>query len=133
MRNQSFYSDYIKYGECPGYNVSKERMTNSILKNISYKIIYDNKVIGNISVAENQENSYHIGCLCVIPSYENRGVGQEAIRFIENKFPNAITWNLDTPADKERNHYFYKKAGYSIINEYLSGSVKLVIFEKKMK
>lgn len=23
VQNQSFYSDFIKYGECPGYNHSK--------------------------------------------------------------------------------------------------------------
>lgn len=132
VRNQCFYSDYVKYGECPGYNISKENMTKKISNNISYKIICDNKIVGNISVTDNNDNTYYLGCLCVIPDYENQGIGQESLRFIESEFPNATVWTLETPADKERNHYFYKKASYTIVKEYMSGSVKLVLFEKKI-
>ncbi|MBW9157781.1 GNAT family N-acetyltransferase [Clostridium tagluense] len=132
VRNQCFYADYVKYGECPGYNHSKESMTNAILNRIVYKIICNNQIIGNISVRDNYDNTYYLGCLCVIPEYENKGIGQEAIRFIESEFPNATVWTLETPSDKKRNHYFYKKAGYTIIEEYIDGSVKLVLFEKKM-
>ncbi|MDR3594358.1 GNAT family N-acetyltransferase [Clostridium sp.] len=131
VRNQSFYEDYVKYGECPGYNLTKESMTNIILSRIVYKIIYDNQMVGSISIKDNNDNTYYLGCLCVIPDYENKGIGQEALRFIERKFPNAIALTLETPADKERNHYFYKKSGYNIIKEYMNGSVKLVLFEKK--
>ncbi len=130
VRNKSFYADYLKYGECPGYNISKEKMINSVLNKISYKIVCDNQIVGNISVRDNQDNTYYLSCLCVIPDYENKGIGKEAIRFIESEFPNATLWTLETPADKIGNHYFYKKAGYSIIKEYLDGSVKIVLFEK---
>jgi len=132
VRNQCFYADYIRYGECPGYNISKVSMTNSILNRIAYKINCNNQIIGNISVRDNHDNSYYLGCLCVIPDYENKGIGQEAIKFIENEFPNATVWTLKTPVDKNINHYFYKKAGYTIVKEYMDGSVKLVLFEKKI-
>ncbi len=123
----------MKYGECPGYNISKEHMTTSILNRISYKIICNNEVVGNISIRDNHDNTYYLGCLCVISDYENRGIGQKGIKFIESEFPNATVWTLRTPADKERNHYFYKKMGYTIINECIEGYVKLVVFEKKIK
>jgi len=132
VRNQSFYEDYVKYGECPGYNTSKETMANTILNKIVYKIICDNQIIGSISVKDNYDSTYHLGCLSVIPDYENKGIGQEAIRFIEKEFPEATLWTLETPADKKRNHYFYEKAGYNIIKEYSDGSVRLVLFEKKI-
>lgn len=132
VRNKSFYEDYIKYGECPGYNISKEDMANSILNRIAYKIICDNQVVGNISIRDNKDGTYYIGCICVIPDYENKGIGQRAIRFIESEFPDASVWTLQTPADKERNHYFYKKMGYTIVKEFIEGSVKLVEFKKKI-
>ncbi|GFZ31411.1 hypothetical protein CSC2_19370 [Clostridium zeae] len=134
VRNLSFYSDYRKYGECPGYNISKERMTDTLLntKIKIYKIFCDDKVVGNISVRHINDNTCYIGCLCVIPSYENKGIGQEAIRFVEKEFSNATVWTLETPADKVKNHYFYKKLGYSIVDEYMSGLVKIVLFEKKL-
>ena len=129
VRNQSFYEDYVKYGECPGYNLTKENMKNVFLSRIIYNIISDNKIVGNIGVRDNNDNTYFLGCLCVIPDYENKGIGQEALRFIESEFPKATVWTLETPADKERNHYFYKKFGYNIVKEYMEGSVKLVLFE----
>lgn len=132
VRNQCFYSDFVKYGECPGYNNSKESMTNSISNRIVYKIIFNNQIIGNVSVRDNHDSTYYIGCICVIPDYENKGIGQECINFIECQFPKATAYTLETPADKTRNHYFYKKMGYDITKEYMVGSVKIVLFEKKM-
>jgi len=132
VRNQCFYEDYVKYGECPGYNISKVSMTNSILNRVAYKIISNNQIIGNISVRDNYDSTYYIGCLCVMPDYENRGIGEKSIRFIESEFPNATIWTLETPADNKRNHYFYNKVGYTIVKEYFDGSVKLVLFEKKI-
>lgn len=132
VRSQSFYEDYVKYGECPGYNMSKEDMTNSILNRISYKIVCNNRAVGNICIRDNGDDTYYIGTICVIPAYENKGIGQRAIRFIESEFSNATAWTLQTPADKERNLYFYKKMGYTIVKEYVEGPVKLVMFEKKI-
>lgn len=132
IQNQSFYADYIKYGECPGYNHSKESMTNIILNRITYKIICDNQIVGDIIIKDNHDDTYYLGGLCVIPDYENKGIGQEAMKFIEKQFPSAAIWTLETPADKKRNHYFYKKMGYNIVKEYMDGSVKIVLFEKKM-
>jgi len=132
VRNQSFYADYIKYGECPGYSNSIESMISTILNRIMYKIICNDQIVGNISVRDNHDNTYYLGCLCIIPEYEDKGIGQQAIRFIESEFPDAVCWTLETPADKEKNHYFYKKMGYIIVKEYMNGSVKVVLFEKKI-
>lgn len=57
---------------------------------------------------------------------------EESMKFIERQFPSAAIWTLETPANKKRNHYFYKKMGYNIVKEYMDGSVKIVLFEKKM-
>lgn len=132
VQNQSFYADFVKYGECPGYNHSKESMTNIILNRITYKIICNNQIVGDIIVRDNNDSTYFLGGVCVIPDYENKGIGQEAIKFIESQFPNTTAWTLETPADKKRNHYFYKKMGYTIVKEYMDGSVKIVLLKKDM-
>lgn len=133
VQNLSFYADYVKYGECPGYRHSTESMTNIIQNKIVYKICCDGQTVGDIIVKDNGAGNYFLGCLCVVPDYENRGIGQVAMRFLETEFPNARVWTLETPADKCRNHYFYKKMGYQIIKEYMDGSVKIVLFEKRAK
>lgn len=68
----------------------------------------------------------------MIPDYENKGVGQKCVKAIECQFPKVTVYTLETPADKTRNHYFYKKMGYAITKEYMVGSVKISLFEKKM-
>ena len=130
IRNKSFYSDYLKYGECPGYNIALNHMKETILKCYCYKIIFDNKVVGNLSFTSEDNNSYYIGCLCVVPQYENKGIGKETIRLIEEKFSEAKIWSLETPKDKLKNIYFYEKLGYKIVKEPQEGSVKLVKLEK---
>ncbi|GAA0765520.1 GNAT family N-acetyltransferase [Clostridium subterminale] len=132
IQNKAFYSDFKKYGECPGYNRSYESMKSSIENAITFKILVDDIIVGDIIVSDRQNGEYHLGGLCVIPEYENRGLGQKAIAFLDSYFPNAKHWSLETPADKERNHYFYKKCGFKVTGEFMDGNVKVVVFEKDM-
>ena len=47
--NASFYSDYLRYGSCPGYGKTKEMMEESISKYPKYIILCDNEPVGSIS------------------------------------------------------------------------------------
>lgn len=38
--------------------------------------------VGKVSVHE-EADTCHLDCLCVIPQYENQGIGEKAIEFIE--------------------------------------------------
>ena len=130
VQNQSFYSDFIKYGVCPGYNRSHDSMVESISRNNVYKILCDSIVVGDIIVKDSGNGNYFLGCLCVIPDYENKGIGQHAMKFIDTSFPYAKHWSLETPSDKLRNHYFYKKHNYEITKEYTIDNVQISLFEK---
>ena len=44
--NSSFYDDYIRYGECPAYGRTKEKMEQSIAEFPKYIIIKDNIPVG---------------------------------------------------------------------------------------
>lgn len=131
MQNKSFKEDYLRYGECPGYGRTLESMLASMKNNIQYKIMLDGIPVGKVSAHE-EADTCHLDCLCVIPQYENQGIGEKAVEFIESQFPNAKSWHLETPSDKKRNHYFYRKCGYGIIDEKMDGNVKVVIFSKTM-
>lgn len=41
--NSAFYSDYIKYGECPAYGQTKQIMERSIINYPKFIILSDNK------------------------------------------------------------------------------------------
>lgn len=129
--NQSFYSDFIKYGECPGYGKTEKDIQDGMQKYIVYKIVVNSQTVGAISV--NQESKTHcfLGALCVIPEYANRGIGQQAMSLLDKEFPSVQCWTLETPSDKEQNHYFYKKLGYTVTKEYMDGGVLISHFERR--
>lgn len=131
IQNRAFYLDYMKYGECPGYGRTVESMAESMLHNIQFKIMADGVAVGKVSAHET-EGRCHLDCLCVVPEYENRGIGQKALQFIEAQFENAIDWTLETPKRKYRNHSFYQKCGYEVIGEDKQGPVEISIFYKRV-
>lgn len=49
LYNASFYEDYVKYGECPAYGRSKERMEQSIERFPKQVINYDGHPAGVLS------------------------------------------------------------------------------------
>lgn len=109
--NASSYSDYVKYGECPGYNKTEDSMLSGMQEYHVYKIMVDGLIVGAISVENEADKHYYLGALCVIPDYANQGIGQEAMCFLDQKFPDAVHWVLETPADKTQNHYFIANLG----------------------
>ncbi len=57
VQNKSFYSDFIKYGVCPGYNRTHDSMVERISQNHVYKILCNGIVIGDIAVRDNERLS----------------------------------------------------------------------------
>ncbi len=48
--NSAFYSDYIRYGKCPAYGKTRERMEISIAMFPKYIVICDDIPVGVISI-----------------------------------------------------------------------------------
>ena len=72
-----------------------------------------------MTIADNGSFHYELSTIFVIPEFQNKGIGQKAILFIEQEFPDAKKWTLDTPSAATRNHYLYEKMGYTKVNEML--------------
>lgn len=117
--NSAFYDDYIKYGECPAYGKNVEMMKQSIVNYPKFLILYNEKPVGCISCRELQKGTYEIGCLCVIPEFQGKGIGTAAIEFVKSYYTERNSFTLITPADKTENVSFYTKNAVS-----LSGHLK---------
>ena len=63
--NFAFYSDYIKYGECPAYGKTKEMMEKSIIEYPKFIILYNGEPVGCVSCKKVEIGIYEVGCLCV--------------------------------------------------------------------
>lgn len=127
--NASFYCDYIKFGECPAYGRTKEMMENSIINCPKFIVTCDDKAVGCISCKKLGNNIYEIGCLCVIPEFQGKGIGMQAIEFVKSYYNDWDTLTLITPIDKSENIKFYmKKCGFNIVSTEMDGNVNVVRF-----
>lgn len=132
VHNKAFLEDYLNYGECPGYGRTIESLRESMKRNTQFKIVADGRTVGKVSGHMEGEKA-HIDCLCVIPEYQHRGIGQQAIQYIEKHFANAKGWVLETPKNKKRNVSFYHHCGYVIQGEMQDENVLLVILAKEKR
>ena len=129
----SFYQDFIRYGECPGYHRTTESFEKSIKKSHLELIYLDEIPVGAVSCYAYPDGYYFIGCLCIIPEYQNRGIGRDALNHLKQIFPDWCAFDLVTPADNERNVHFYLKNGFSILNREMDGTVEVAHFQMKRK
>ncbi len=127
--NASFYSDYLRYGACPGYGKSKDMMEEAIRRYPKHLILCDDRPIGCVSCKQLAAGVYEIGCLCVIPAFQRKGIGTQAIQFVKTLHGDWKKLTLVTPVDKEENVRFYtEKCGFQIVSAERDGSVELARF-----
>ena len=127
--NAAFYSDHIRFGVCPGYGKTKEMMEASISDDPKYIILCDNKPVGCVSCKMLEKKEYEITCLCIIPEYQGKGLGTQAVRFVKALYDDWEKITLVTPVDKKENVKFYtEKCGFRIVSTEKDGNVELARF-----
>jgi ribosomal protein S18 acetylase RimI-like enzyme len=127
--NASFYSDYKRFGVCPGYGKTIEMMEESIKENPKYIILCDNKPVGCISCKMLEMRVYEITCLCIVPEYQCKGLGTQAVQFVKALYDDWEKFTLVTPVDKKENVKFYtEKCGFRIASIEKDGNVELARF-----
>ena len=130
--NSAFYSDYIRYGECPAYGKTKEMMERSIIDCPKFVILCSNKPVGCVSCKQVEAGTYEVGCLCVVPEYQRKGIGTQVIRFVTSYYDDWEKFTLITPIDKDENVKFYtEKCGFDIVSAEMDGNVKVARFVLK--
>lgn len=131
VQNRSFYDDYIAYGECPAYDESKEMMEKYIRESIVYAIECNNEIAGDIIARKVKDGKFYLRVICIAPEFHNHGIGQKAIKYIEEDNLEAKIWELITPFKSYRNHYFYEKMGYVKVGEYKHSDILTMYKYKK--
>ena len=129
LYDSSFYDDYIRYGECPAYGRTEEQMQQSIETVPKEIIICNDTPVGVISVQNNGNGEYYLGCLCVVPEYQGKSIGTQAFGHMINSHPDWRKITLVTPVDKAENVRFYtEKCGFNIGGITVDGKVEVVNF-----
>ena len=98
----------------------------------SYKIIYQNNIIGAYTVSIKQNDEYTLEMLFIDPDYREKHLGTIVWNDIEQKYKYAKKWILETPNYSKRNHHFYtEKCGFTFYQEKIyTNDCKSFIFIK---
>ena len=69
---------------------------------------------------------YEIGCLCIVPEIQGRGIGTRAIQFVKTLHEDWEKLTLVTPISKKENVKFYtEKCGFQIVSTETDNDVEL--------
>ncbi len=134
--SKAAFNDDVNYGATsvggpPGYTSTNWHL-RMILTCDTYKIMHFDKLndqsdngrfVGGIVVYEKGYRHMELGRMWIHPDFQNQGVGGQAIQFLEEAYPDAKLWTLDTPKWNKRNHHFYQKMGYELTGEEAHGGV----------
>jgi GNAT superfamily N-acetyltransferase len=74
-----------------------------------FKVMADGAVIGGFIVWILPTGHNILGTIFIDPDFQDRGVGRETWKFIEEKYPQTKSWRLTTPKFAKKNHYFYNE------------------------
>ena len=141
VQQQTFDDDSRRFagrpsgGGPPGYD-SVDWTLWAIKTGIYYKILagpFPPQIVGGVILFDMHRRHFNLGRIFVEPAWQDRGIGSQAIRFIEKTFPYVKRWSLDTPEWATRNHHFYERLGYIKVGEEpLEGSnMRLYLYEKR--
>ncbi len=96
------------------------------------KAVAEGHIVGSVR-AHLEQGTCYIGRLIVHPDQQNRGLGQELMREIEDHFPQSKRYELFTGHRSERNLYFYQKLGYQQFKtQKVSEKLTMVFLEKNL-
>lgn len=99
-----------------------------------YLIMLDEEAIGMLRVCDFGEKC-RLSPICILQEYHGKGYAQEAIRQMEQLYPDAKKWELDTIAQEGKLCYLYEKMGYRKTGriENLKDGMDIVYYEKDME
>lgn len=108
------------------------RWLNEHEKFESFKVVFDNAIVGAYTVEVKCNNEYSLEMLFIDPEYRRNHLGGMVWKHIEEYYKDAQKWTVETPDYSKRNHYFYtEKCGFVFQRENkCSNGAKSFIFEK---
>ncbi len=106
--------------EEPGEIISRDTIARSMEEGEAYRIMADGRPVGGAIVSVSGDRG-DLQILFVSPEEHSKGIGREAWRAIERKYPQVRVWETCTPYFEKRNiHFYVNRCGFHI-TEFFHG------------
>lgn len=135
IQQESFKELHNKYQDTHSpYMESKERLLEKMERplTIHYLIYWNRESIGfsRVKLSEDRTDNW-LGTTAILPAFQKKGYGYQAIREIEKQYPATKRWSLDTILQEEHLVRLYKKLGFvAYKTEPVQEGMDLVYMEK---
>ena len=106
LYDRAFLEDFQRYGQCPGYGRSQEQMRDSLRRVPKQILLFGGVPVGELSHERRDDGSVYLGCLCIAPEMQGRGLGTRAFAHMPEECPEVHRFELVMPADKAQNIAF---------------------------
>jgi ribosomal protein S18 acetylase RimI-like enzyme len=117
----AFEGDERQNGKGPASYKNPPWHQNALTHHHYFKMLLGQDLVGGMVVVDKEEGHYFLDTIFIGPAYQDLGLGQKAMRFLEHAFPQAKRWSLVTPHKSYRNHHLYEKLGYQKTGEKFLG------------
>lgn len=99
-----------------------------------YLIKYFEHTVGAIRIVKLGNKSYRVSPIFILPEYQGKGIAQKVFVRIEQLYPDADLWELDTIMQEEGLCYLYEKLGYEKTGETkaINDNITIVFYEKSL-
>lgn len=126
MSEAEIYNDF----EIPPLTQTLDEIKTDYDNNIVLKAVADGKIIGSVRAYEKDSTCY-IGKLIVHPEQQNKGIGKNLMKCIEESFPCCHKYVLSTGKKSVKNIYIYSRLGYKPVKEqYINDRLTIIYLEK---
>lgn len=96
-------------GGPPGYDSQDFFYEWAVGKPFAWKASDGDQVVGAVFVFPGEDGHHYLGRLFVDPGAQRRGYGGRIWDQVYARFPEALSWTLDTPERETSNHAFYER------------------------
>lgn len=104
-------------GGPPGYDLAEWQAVMMRRATAYWKILLDEVLIGGVIVFTYPSGRNYLARIFLDPVYHRQGLGERAMAVLMAQYPNARSWQLETPPWNTRTRAFYEKLGFRIIRQ----------------
>ena len=126
------YRDYDTSPATERLKKFKKHFLNPIID--SYWVLCGGRIAGAMEIGRREDHML-VNRFYILPEYRNKGIGQQALKIAEGKYPESTEWRLDTILEEKNNIHLYEKLGYVEYGErkIINKRMTIINYKKEKK